>query len=188
MCPQEATEIEWVGRKLSRMHFQIHTNSASSISELLSNSCGNILLMSPDSQLQHRKTSPCLEASNSWMHLCLSQYFWCSSMVQECNVQRPLPRLDSLAVILFLSLPVRWAVKHRRAQNEMLGSTGKAEGASYKPVLTAEKQDTTTTLKCATRHQVNNLGFIRFNAGTVLAGLRRIAKNRGDGCVADFSS
>lgn len=71
MCPQEATEIEWVGRKLSQMHFQIHTNSASSISELLSNSCGSILLMSPGSRQQHRKISTCLEAWNSWMHLCL---------------------------------------------------------------------------------------------------------------------
>lgn len=70
----------------------------------------------------------------------------------------------------------------------MLGCTGKAEAASHKPVLTAEKQDTTTTLKCATRHQVNNLGFIRLNAGAALAGLTKIAKNRGDLCVADFSS
>lgn len=71
---------------------------------------------------------------------------------------------------------------------EMLGSTGKAEAASYKPVLTAEKQDTTTTLKCATRHQVNILGFIKLNDGTALARLTRIPKNRGDCCVADFSS
>lgn len=70
----------------------------------------------------------------------------------------------------------------------MLGSTGKAEAVSYKPVLTAEKQDTTTTLKRATRHQVNYLGFIRLNAETALAGLTRIAKNRGDLCAADFSS
>lgn len=68
----------------------------------------------------------------------------------------------------------------------MFGSTGKAEAASYKPVLTAEKQDTTTNLKCATRHWVNKLGFIRLNAGTALAGLTRIAKNRGDLCVTGF--
>lgn len=68
----------------------------------------------------------------------------------------------------------------------MLGSTGKAEAASYKPVFSAEKKDTTTTLKCATKHQVNNLGFIRLNAGTVLAGLTRIAKNKGDLCCCRF--
>lgn len=31
-------------------------------------------------------------------------------------MQRPIPRLDLLAVILFLSLSVRWSVKHRRTQ------------------------------------------------------------------------
>lgn len=34
-------------------------------------------------------------------------------------------------------------------RTEMAGSNGKAEAASYKPVLSAEQQVITTTLKCA---------------------------------------
>lgn len=70
-------------------------------------------------------------------------------------------------------------------RTEMAGSNGKAEAASYKRVLGAEKQVVTTTLKYATsqRYQSsdkNNLVFIRLNAGTAFAGLTGITKNRGD--------
>lgn len=75
----------------------------------------------------------------------------------------------------------------------MAGSNGKAEAASYKPVLSAEKQVITTTLKCAISQcyqssDKKQLGFYQLNAGTAFEGLTGIAKERGDLCIANFSS
>lgn len=79
-----------------------------------------------------------------------------SEMVKErkreeaiVNMCRPLSRLDLLAVILFLSVPAKRPAKHGKDTERRWPAT-MAEAASYEPVLGAEKQVTTTTLKRAT--------------------------------------
>lgn len=107
MSPQEATEIEWVGRKHSQMHFQIHTNSASSISELLWEHLTDVRLTTATQEDKHMLES--LELVDApvpvLILLICQQYGYHTTEVVMCKDHYPL--LDLLAVILFLSLPVR---------------------------------------------------------------------------------
>lgn len=109
-------------------------------------------------------------------------------------MRRPLSRLDLLAVILFLSVSVRWPVKH--SKNTELRRLAAMAKQRLHPINLSSVQSSRSSpqpwsvlFPNTTSHPIkNNLVFIRLNAGTAFAGLTGTAKNRGDLCIPNFSS